>query len=81
MPRIDKLYAFIVEDSGPEDEGVPGFNADGQWFPLMGADLGRIDSLRPVAQAVANTIGKPMRLCVFKGRELVEVIEPKEDPE
>ena len=77
MPRITELYAWVVADSGPDDEGVPAFmGAEGAWYPMMGADLERALSLRAEAQKVATIAGKPVRL--LGARELVEieVIEP-----
>ncbi|GAI80255.1 unnamed protein product [marine sediment metagenome] len=41
MPRIEEMYAFIVEDSGPDDEGVigiqtePGTDGKRLWLPLV----------------------------------------------
>lgn len=77
MPRITELYAWVVADSGPDDEGVPAFmGAEGAWYSMMGADLERAMSLRDEAQKVATLAGKPVRL--LGARELVEieVIEP-----
>lgn len=27
MPRIEEMYAFVVEDTGPNDEGVIGIGS------------------------------------------------------
>lgn len=81
MPKIDAMYAFVVADSGPDDEGVPAFQAiDGTWMPMLGADLARIDSLRPLVQHMADDMGKPiyLRRFVLSG-EPDEVIEPKKE--
>ena len=74
--RIDTLYAYIcVEDDG--GEGVPGITTpDGWMMPLMGGDPDRMHSLRHAAQAAANMTGRPVHLCVFRGREEVAVIQP-----
>lgn len=76
MPVIDKLFAFITADSGPEDEGVIAFYEGGAWFPMVGADMKRIESLRPIAEQLAKDVGKPIRLVHFTNRVEVEVIEP-----
>ncbi|MBA7593461.1 hypothetical protein ES703_00381 [subsurface metagenome] len=80
MPRIEEMYAFIVEDSGPGDEGVIGIQtgpgADGQrlWLPLVGADMARVNSLRPIAQGIGRQIGKKVTLVHFSNRQDLEVI-------
>lgn len=80
MPRIEEMYAFIVEDSGPDDEGVIGIQTgpgdDGQrlWLPLVGADMARVNSLRPIAQGIGHQIGKKVTLVHFSNRQDLEVI-------
>jgi hypothetical protein len=78
MPRITELYAWVIEDTGPDDEGVPAFlGRDGVWHPMMGADLDRALSLRKDAQYAAELAGKPCRLVRSVGElEEVEVVEP-----
>lgn len=77
MPRITELYAWVVADSGPEDEGVPAFmGVDGMMYPMMGADLERATSLRRHAQALATASGKPARLLRSTVLEEVEVVDP-----
>ena len=80
MPRIEEIYAFVVEDSGPDDEGVIGIQTgsgdDGQrlWLPLVGADMARVNSLRLIAQGIGRQIGKRVTLVHFSNREDLEVI-------
>lgn len=50
MPKIDEMFAFIIEDSGPEDEGIIGISTPSGWMPLVGADMKRVDLLRPMAR-------------------------------
>ena len=79
MPKIEQLFAYVVEDSGPDDEGVPAFlGPNGDWMPLMGADRERADSLRSLAQRIADLHGKPIKLIRSTGIEVVAVIEPDE---
>lgn len=47
MPRIEEMYAFVAEDSGPDDEGVVGMATKSGWMPLVGADMARVESLKP----------------------------------
>lgn len=74
--RIDKLFAFVViDDDGTE--GIPAFLAPGGTaMPMVGADLARVDSLRPIAQKFARESDKTVRLYVFDNRAEVEVIQP-----
>lgn len=72
MPKITEVYAFVVSDSTPDDEGIIGLGH----MPLVGADIGRVNVLKPVAQEVANRLGKDIHLLKFVGRIEVEVIKP-----
>lgn len=78
MPKITEISAFIAEDTGPDDEGITAsWAGPGQgWMPLVGADQARIASLRPLAQQLADSQGKPIKLVRFSVREVIEVIEP-----
>ncbi len=83
MPVIDRMYAFVQEDTGPDDEGVISAlgNVQGPFhsvvaMPLVGSDMGRIDSLRPVAQRVADVTGKPVKVLMFSVRTEVAVLMP-----
>ena len=79
MPKIKEMYAFIVEDSGPDDEGVIGIESmEGTsghiWLPLVGADMARVESLKPMARDIGHQIGKRVTLVHFTNREDLEVI-------
>lgn len=78
MPRVTELYAYVVTDSGPDDEGVPAFtdSLTGMWMPMMGADRERAEQLRPMAVSMAKISGKSMKLVRSLALETVEVIEP-----
>ena len=44
MPRLEEMYAYIVEDSGPDDEGILGITTVSReeapiGLPLVGADI------------------------------------------
>jgi len=73
MPKIDEIYAFIAEDSGPEDEGIAAFVSKGWAMPMVAADKARVDSLREMARYIAKATGKPIKLIRFSVREEVEV--------
>lgn len=67
MQKIDVIYAFIASDD--EGEGTTGFQEIGQWFPMVTADLRRVEILREMAQQIASASGKRVTLCKFSVRE------------
>jgi len=69
MPRIEEMYAFVAEDSGPEDEGLVGMNTGAGWMPLVGADMARVESLKPIARGIAAATGKKIKIIHFTQRE------------
>lgn len=77
MPRVTELYAWVVADTGPDDEGVPAFldPVSFVWMPMMGADLERAQQLRPMAETLVSIYGKPIKLIRSTGIEVVEIIE------
>lgn len=80
MPRITELYAYVIPDADEDDEGVPAtVGSDGMFYPLMGADLERAESLKDTAQKIADAAGKTVRLVRSTGLETVCVIEPQQE--
>lgn len=69
MPKIEEMYAFVAEDSGPDDEGIVGINTATGWMPLVGADMARVESLKPIAKGIAAQTGKKIKLVHFTNRE------------
>lgn len=67
--QITSLYAWIASEAGGDD-GIPGIELviDGQcmMMPLIGADMERIESLRPAAANIKVETGVRMRLCRFQ---------------
>lgn len=73
--RIDSLFAFIVvDDDGTE--GVPALSTPLGPMPMMGADLARVKSLEPIAQAWAQANGKSVSLVHFSRRTVQKVYQP-----
>ncbi len=74
--RVAEVHAFLmVGEDG--DEGTPAFVApDGTAYPLIAADPARLEALRPVAQAIADSTGRQVMLARFSVREDCEVILP-----
>jgi len=77
MPRIEQMFAFICEDRGPDDEGVVAAPFGNQVLPLVGADIERVESLKPIVQSVADKLRKKVKIVVFSKREEVGLIEPR----
>lgn len=69
MPRIEEMYAFVAEDSDPDDEGIVGMGTKAGWIPLVGADMARVESLKPIARNIAAQTGKKIKLLHFTHRE------------
>ena len=81
MPKITEMFAFIAEDTGPEDEGVTAYSLGAVWMPMVGADMARVNSLRPIAQQIASSSGKVVRLLRFTHREELETLNPSQEGE
>ena len=67
MPKITELYAFVSIGSEPDDEGIMAFQTDdGIWMPMIGADMTRVNQLKPPADRISKTTGKPYKILRFK---------------
>lgn len=78
MPRIQRMFAFVMEDQGPDDEGVAAFFEEPYgWMPMVGADLERIESLTPKAQGIANQEKKTIRVLEFELKGELKKIVPQ----
>jgi hypothetical protein len=76
MPRIDEMYVFISYDKDDNDEGICAFHSgDGVWIPMVGADIARVESLKPIAKQIASITCKKIKICKFSTREVIEEIE------
>jgi hypothetical protein len=74
--RIEQMYAFVALDPADNTEGIPAFQGPGGVaMPMVGADMKRVDSLRPVAeQMVRDYPGLKITLCRFEIRTELETI-------
>jgi hypothetical protein len=75
---ITELFAFIAIDE--PGEGVAAVQMGQTMFPLIGADTDRVDSLRKLAQHIADESGKTLTLARFTRRENLETIQPAGAP-
>lgn len=73
LGRIDQLWAFLFVDDGGEGVCAGPFGAL-PVVPYIAADKARVESLRPLAAAMAKRFGKPVRLAKFTHREDLEII-------
>lgn len=78
---VRQMFAYLGIDANG-DEGliaapafVFGFAGDGP-VPLVGADIERMESLRPIAQEIANVRGTAITLAVFSAREDKDMLMP-----
>lgn len=76
MPKIMEIWAYIVADTGPEDEGIVAMKRNGVWLPMVGADKERVESLRPYAEETASITGQKITLAKFTQRTDLKTITP-----
>lgn len=77
MPKIETMFAFVVADAGPDDEGLVAFHDSKMgWLPMVAAEAKSVQGLLPIAQSIAKKQGKRIQLLEFSVRRLVQVIEP-----
>jgi len=69
--RIEGMYAFTtIDEEG--DEGIIAELMNGTWFPFIGADMERMESLKERAKVVARTVGCKYTLKRFAYVETLE---------
>lgn len=66
MPKITELFAFVAQDKDEDDEGLMAFQTKTGWMPMVGADMGRVVSLKVFADAMVEKSGKTYRILRFK---------------
>jgi hypothetical protein len=78
--KIESMYAFIVLDPADNTEGIPALNSPDGPLPMVGADMARIEQLRPWAEHIASTMGAKVTLAHFTNRTDVETIGEDSGP-
>ncbi len=73
--KITEMFAFVCTDKDGSD-GIPAVQTGHFLAPLLGTDMKRIDSVRPVAQALADDKGVAMKLVRFSQIEVLETLTP-----
>jgi hypothetical protein len=76
MPKVTELFAFVVADQDQDDEGVMAFLSGNTWLPMVGADIKKIEALRPIADSISRQMGKPYRVVRFRAVEEIELQGP-----
>ena len=78
IPRIESIWAIVSVDPVDGNEGVVAapLQAGMLSVPLIAADKARLDSILPLARAIAGASGTKLKLVRFHAREEIEVIEP-----
>ncbi len=81
MPKIEVMYAFVAVEKEPDDEGVAAVRFGDVWMPLVGADMARVEALKPLAQKLVNLTGKKITIIKFTNRETIETFTPPKKKE
>lgn len=64
--KITEIYAFISKDKNGH-EGIMGFQmSDGNMTPMIGADIERVEQLRPYADVVKEKSGMNYEIRYFR---------------
>ena len=74
MPQhIDEMYAFIATEE--DGEGVIAFfdSVTKTMVPMVGADMARVESLKPIAAGMVPQVG-PIKIVKFTNREEIETL-------
>jgi len=68
--RITELYAFVSKDENGH-EGIMGFQTpDGNMMPMIGADVERVESLKPYADMISEKMGVGYEIRYFIQRKI-----------
>lgn len=74
---LDELYAFIAIDDDGDEGIVTCLDLSKQSYaPMIGADMERVNSLRPIAQDITTRTGKRIVLRRFHLTQDVEYLTP-----
>jgi len=64
--EIKELYAFVSVDPEDGNEGIIAFQVpDGMMMPMIGADMARVEQLRPIANDIAKMTGVEYEIRYF----------------
>lgn len=70
--KIEKLWAFIADDT-PENEGIMGvFTPEEGWVPLVTGREQLVPHMKKTALNIKQAAGVPARLVEFSERKVIE---------
>lgn len=64
MPPITELFLYVMSDS-EDEEHIIAFQSFQTAIPLIATDQIRVNSLRPIADSISASTGKPYRILRF----------------
>ena len=76
MPYVASVWAFLSIDQDG-DEAICGMPFDGGWIAMIAADMKRVESLMPIATAMAKQSGMKIKLVKFTTRREIQEIGPE----
>lgn len=74
--KIDKLYAWIATEADGGEGVISHTFPDFGTLPLIGADMERMESIRPLAQAIATRMRLTVKLKVFGTGVVIDEVTP-----
>jgi hypothetical protein len=75
MPRIERIWAWLSVDAAGNEGVLAGPSPFGGLMPLIAADEARLESLRPMARAIAAGAKMRIVLARFETRADLELID------
>lgn len=73
--KIEKLYAFVSKDKDGNEGVMAMQKPSGVWLPLIGADMKRVDSLKPIADEIAKVSGMDYEIREFFNFDFAQLAE------
>jgi hypothetical protein len=79
MPRIERIWAWLTVDAAGEECVLAGPSPSpfGGLMPLIAADEARLESLRPIARAIAAGAKMRVVLARFETRSDLELLDDR----
>lgn len=74
--KIERLFAYVATDPDDDSEGVCSVQIGQVHFPMVGADMERMNSLWPHAERIAQATGREIRLVLFDNAQVIDTINP-----
>jgi hypothetical protein len=75
--KVEEMFAFVCADDDGNEGLTAFYGPGGMAYPMVGADMERVDSLMGYGQQVADNTRRPVRVIRFGNAEVIRVIEPR----